>query len=303
MQIVSAEIGNITSIATSEICQPKIIESRIERATDKDELAGLENLVKIDDVEFKLNSGVFENNLFKYEKENFKNLLHIAIGSVADSGNVKLVTSIPANQYNSFREPMKNKIMENNKIKLVMDGIEKNITIEEVAILPEGYAIFKSVPKDLLRENIKSIVVDIGGGTTEIIIFDETGRFIDGKSIPFALMNLLNMIQEDTLNKFKKYESIEQIRKLIDKEYTPVWADRYDFSDIVDSFAKTLLNLIKGELREIGDIEDMNTIIAGGGAAKVKTAYTDLIPRCLFNTKVTALAEDNLKVAIAKWRK
>lgn len=298
-QIISAEVGNITTIVKSSK-ELLTFESRIEEAQEQHLLDSNREVFEIEGKKYIAEMGSFENNLYKYEKKNFKNILHYAIAKVADSGNVKLITSIPANQYNSFKDEMKNVIMNNNKISVKINEVTKNITIEEVAILPEGYSIFKTTPKEFLIEGAKTVIIDIGGGTTELILFDELGRFVNGDSINKGLLNLFNLIQTDIQTKTKKLLSIEDVRKLIDKKLNIVGLNNYTYDLIISEFANNLMNLIKGKIAEI---DQYNVLVVGGGADILKDTIKDHISHALFNTDVASLCKSNYKVAEAKWQR
>lgn len=298
-QIISLEIGNITTSIMSEDVN-YTFESRIIEAQDHHLLDNDRDIFKVDNKKFVAEMGVFENNLYKYEKKNFVNMMKYAIGKASKSGNVKVITSIPANQYNSFKDEMKNVIMSNNKISVTINGEEKNITIEEVGVLPEGYSIYKTTPKELLVKGAKTIIIDIGGGTTELIFIDENGKFVDGDSIPSGLLNLFDDVQLDIQSKSKKLLSREDIRKYIDGELAVIGLDDYDFTSIVDKFAIDLLNLIRGKA---SDIDQCNVIIAGGGAKILKKEFKKDLTQALFNTDVKSLCKSNYKVAVAKWKK
>lgn len=298
-QIISLEIGNITTSIMSEDVS-YTFESRIIEAQDHHLLDNDRDIFEVDNKKFVAEMGVFENNLYKYEKKNFVNMMKYAIGKASKSGNVKVITSIPANQYNSFKDEMKNVIMSNNKISVTINGEEKNITIEEVGVLPEGYSIYKTTPKELLVKGAKTIIIDIGGGTTELIFIDENGKFVDGDSIPSGLLNLFDDVQLDIQSKSKKLLSREDIRKYIDGELAVIGLDDYDFTSIVDKFAIDLLNLIRGKA---SDIDQCNVIIAGGGAKILKKEFKKDLTQALFNTDVKSLCKSNYKVAVAKWKK
>lgn len=298
-QIISLEIGNITtSVIGNEV--EYTFESRIAEAQDQHLIDDTIEIFEIDNVKFMPEMGVFENNLYKYEKKNFVNMMKYAIGKAAKSGNVKVITSIPAIQYNAFKDEMKNAIMNNNKISIVVDGEEKNIIIEEVGILPEGYSIFKTTPKDFLVLGAKTIIIDIGGGTTELIFIDENGKFLYGDSISVGLLDLFDRIQIDIQCKSKKLLSIEDIRKFVDKKFTPIGLENYDFTDIVDKFAIELLNLIRGKA---SDIDQQNIIVVGGGAKILQKEFKKDLKQALFNTNIRSLCKSNHKVAVAKWEK
>ena len=264
-QIVSVEIGNITTHAKSLLKNTITFESRIMEAQDQHLLDSSREIFEIDNKKFMLEMGSYENNIYKYEKKNFKNILHYAVSKVAESGNVKLITSIPANQYNAFKDEMKNVIMNNNKITVISDEKIKNITIEEFAILPEGYSVYKTTPKEFLIVGAKTIIIDIGGGTTELIIFDENGRFIYGDSVNEGLLNLFDKIQTDIQSKSKKLISIEDVRKFVDRELKVIGLNNYTYDSIVNEFGGKLINLINGK---IPYLMQCNVIVIGGGAEK-----------------------------------
>lgn len=299
-QIVSVEIGNITTHAKSLIKNTFTFESRIMEAQDQHLLDSSREIFEIDNKKFMLEMGSYENNIYKYEKKNFKNILHYAVSKVAESGNVKLITSIPANQYNAFKDEMKNVIMNNNKITVISDEKIKNITIEEVAILPEGYSVYKTTPKEFLIEGAKTVIIDIGGGTTELVIFDEAGRFISGDSINEGLLNLFDKIQADIQAKSKKLISIEEVRKFVDNELKVIGLNNYTYGQIVNEFGNKLMNLINGK---IPYLMQCNVIVIGGGAEKLQDVIKENVSHALFNTNVKSLCESNLTVAEAKWRK
>lgn len=298
-QIVSVEVGNITTHVKSAK-ELFTFESRIDEATEQHLLDTTREIFTIDGKKYMTEMGSYENNLYKYEKKNFKNILHYAISKVADSGNVKLITSIPANQYNAFKDEMKNVIMSNNKISVDINGVTKNITIEEAAILPEGYSILKTTPKEFLIPGAKTVVIDIGGGTTELILFDESGRFINGDSINEGLLNLFDNIQSDIQAKTKKLLSIEDVRKFVDNELKVVGLNNYTYANIVNEFGNRLMNLINGK---VSGIDQYNVLVVGGGADILKDTIKDYISHALFNTDVSSLCKSNYKVAEAKWQK
>ncbi len=298
-QIISLEIGNITTSAISENVE-YTFESRILEAQDHHLVDNDREIFEVDNNKFVAEMGVFENNLYKYEKKNFVSIMKYAIAKVSNSGNVKVITSIPANQYNAFKDEMKNKIMSNNKISISINGEEKNITIEEVGVLPEGYSIYKTTPKELLVKGAKTIIIDIGGGTTELIFIDENGKFVYGDSIPTGLLDLFDDIQLNIQAKTKKFLPREDIRKYVDGELAVIGLEDYDFTNIVDKFSIELLNLIRGKA---SDIDQCNVIIAGGGAKILKKEFKKDLTQALFNTDVKSLCKSNHKVAVAKWKK
>ncbi|WP_312288217.1 ParM/StbA family protein [Terrisporobacter sp.] len=299
-QIISLEVGNITTTVMINN-EAYTFETRIVGAEEHHMLDEKNDIFSVGGKKYVAELGNFENNLYKYEKKNFSNIVAYALGKVAKSGNVKVITSIPANQFNSFKDEMKNTIMANNQIAINVNGEDKNITIEECGVLPEGYSIYKTTPKNLITEGAKTVIVDIGGGTTELIFIDENGKFINGDSISVGLLELYGMIQTDIQVKTKKLLSIEDVRKFVDDELKIIGISKeYSYNSIVNKFAGSLLNLIKGKAQ---GIDQCNIIVAGGGAKILQSEIKEEFNQALFNTDVQSLCKSNMKVAEAKWKK
>ena len=251
VNIVATDIGNITSeVVTAK--EMHIFESRLTKATDLRKIAGADSFEMIETGDcFLINKGEFENNVFKYDKENFIQLLHYSIAMSMASGNVKLVTGIPAHQYNRFKDEMKNKIMNNNKVRVKINDEIKNILIEECIVLPESYGIFKMTDPNLLVKYARTVVIDIGGGSTDISFFDETGRFEDGDSIDFGLLDLYREVQVEVQNKFKLLFSIEDIKKYYDGEFNPIGVTDEAKTEPTIATFKVLMNRIVGKCKGI----------------------------------------------------
>lgn len=297
--IISIDPGNITS----EVITAKtslVVESRLEKATDLKLMSNAESFEMLDTNEvFIVNRGEFENNTFKYEKDNFINLLHYCIAKTMSSGNVKLATGIPAFQYNQFKDEMKNKIMMNNKISVKIDNEVKNITIEECIILPECYGVFKMTDSNLLNKGAKSVVIDIGGGSTDLAYFDEGGNFTDGDSISLGLLDLYRDVQREVQNKFKVQYSIEDIKRFYDNEFTPVGVTgEVKLSPTIDNF-KSLMNQILGKRK---DLAQCNVIIAGGGARVYSNFFKKIIPHAIINTDIFANSKAYYAGGAQKWQ-
>ena len=300
LNIVSTDVGNLTTeVVTSK--EVHIFESRLEKATDLKRLSGEQSFEMVNTGEcFVVNKGEFENNSFKYDKDNFIQLLHYSIAMSMPSGNIKLATGIPAHQYNQFRDEMKNKIMMNNKINVKINNETKNILIEECMVLPEGYGIYKMTDPSLLVAGAKTIVIDIGGGSTDLAYFDENGRFTDGDSVDLGLLDLYKDVQKEVQNEIKTLYPIEDIRKYSDKELCPIGlTDEPKRQPTIDNF-KQLLNRIAGKR---SDLRQCNVIVAGGGAKVYGQLFKKVLPQTIINNDVAANAKAYFTAGVTKWQK
>ena len=200
ISICGADIGNITSIFMGDKNNDVlIIESRLEKYSTIKEL-GDNEIFEIDDNKLIVNQGEFKNEHLKFKKDNFLNLLYYGISKVCKNNKIKLVLGIPAGQYNEYNQELKTLIKQNNIRKVTIgtgkDKITKTIYIEDVIIRPESYGIknLKSVSKAQIEA--KTLIVDIGGGTTDIAIFDEKNKFIGGESLDIGLLELYHNVRK-----------------------------------------------------------------------------------------------------------
>ncbi|WP_415283784.1 rod shape-determining protein [Clostridium perfringens] len=302
--ILGLDIGNITSICIGEDTE-FIVESRIK---DYEELNSFSttDIVEIDGRKMLFNEGYFENNIIKHEKENFLNLVYYTIAKTLEGTNesaVKIVIGVPAGQYNSEKDNLKKLINQNCCKTININGEYKTVTIEDVFIAPEGYGVKIEALKNL-DNKAKTLIVDIGGGTTDVAEFDENGRFIGGKSIKTGLLDLYKEVQEVLDIKYKLNVSLEDAKKYFDGELDV----RNDNFEVETEYKKEiLLKLIKYLVNELRgyypNLKQYNLVLSGGAAQRVYPAFKKLYPQTQAVTDIKANAKGFRKVGLAKWQK
>ncbi|MBI6054515.1 ParM/StbA family protein [Clostridium perfringens] len=302
--ILGLDIGNITSICIGEDTE-FMVESRIK---DYEELNSFSttDIVEIEGRKMLFNEGYFENNIIKHEKENFLNLVYYTIAKTLEGTNesaVKIVIGIPAGQYNSEKDNLKKLINQNCCKTININGEYKTVTIEDVFIAPEGYGVKIEALKNL-DNKAKTLIVDIGGGTTDVAEFDENGRFIGGKSIKTGLLDLYKEVQEVLDIKYKLNVSLEDAKKYFDGELDV----RNDNFEVETEYKKEiLLKLIKYLVNELRgyypNLKQYNLVLSGGAAKRVHPAFKKLYPQTQAVTDIKANAKGFRKVGLAKWQK
>lgn len=302
--ILGLDIGNITSICIGEDTE-FMVESRIK---DYEELNSFSttDIVEIDGRKMLFNEGYFENNIIKHEKENFLNLVYYTIAKTLEGTNesaVKIVIGVPAGQYNSEKDNLKKLINQNCCKTININGEYKTVTIEDVFIAPEGYGVKIEALKNL-DNKAKTLIVDIGGGTTDVAEFDENGRFIGGKSIKTGLLDLYKEVQEVLDIKYKLNVSLEDAKKYFDGELDV----RNDNFEVETEYKKEiLLKLIKYLVNELRgyypNLKQYNLVLSGGAAKRVHPAFKKLYPQTQAVTDIKANAKGFRKVGLAKWQK
>lgn len=302
---VGVDIGNITTVAVSgknEI----IIESRVGDYTEFDKLSGAKTIELLNET-YVIEKGEFENKSIKHEKDNYLHLLTYAVGNVVKKNNVliNLVVGIPAQQYNTpAKESLEKKLKANKVLVCKIDGKKRILQIGNIMIVPEGYGVKAIGGFKECRKNAETIVLDIGGGTSDLAFFSPEGKFIKGDTIDVGLL----FLYEQTAERLRAL-GLEKVNKEVGKRY---YDGELDFinkegkvdksykADALKVFLKKLLNQFKGKTE---NAEQANIIICGGGAKKIANNFKKIYPRTIVIEGVTVNARGNEKVGVVKWAK
>lgn len=299
--IIGLDLGNLTTTCIGE--NKKItFESRLKEFQDIDNFSD-KDVFEIDNKKFVIEEGYFENNLIKHEKENFINLVYYSIGKVTDENSVKLVIGIPAGQYNYEKENLRNTILKQNCKSIKINGVLKVITIEDVFVVPEGYGIKIEALQELNNKN-KTLIIDIGGGTTDIAEFDENNKFIGGKSVKIGLLDMYKNIVDILDSKYRLNTTIEDARKYFDGELV-VRNDKFEEEvsykkEALTNMLKILINDIRGIYK---NITQYNIVLSGGGAKISHSTFVKIYPQTKAIEDIAANAKGFRKVGVAKWQK
>ena len=108
---IAVDLGNLTTIAMSDE-NLFISESRIKEFEQGIDDFNINEKFEFEGKKYISQEGRFENDLLKFNKENYLPLLYYAISKSTESNLVNLITAIPASQYKK-KEEMKNFIEKN----------------------------------------------------------------------------------------------------------------------------------------------------------------------------------------------
>lgn len=292
---IGLDIGNITTVYCSNK-KVGIIESRLKEATEINKLSGA-NVLKTNDKEYLVSEGYFENNTFKYRKENFIKLLSYALAdSVPDNSNINLCIGIPVQQFKAdLKKELASIIRANKEIDIKINNKRKRVLIDKILIRPESYGVFKLFEaENKIIKNVPSVVIDIGGGTTDISDYLSNGKFHEGTSINDGLLKFYDSVKENIFTETGNILSIEET-----KEYT-----RGNFnliglkSDLHHLPTKTFFNDIYNKVvAKYPDITKYNVILCGGGADVVAEYFKKEIPHILIDSDITTNAKTFFQIA------
>lgn len=300
--ILGLDIGNLTTVCVSED-KEIVFESRLKPFQGLNTFTG-KDVFEIDGQKFIFEEGRFENNLIKHKKENFIHLVYYAIAMSCDSDRVKLAIGVPAGQFNAEREVINKTIMRNNRKTVKLNGEVRTITIEDVFVIPEGYGVKVESEVANIKNNSKTLIVDIGGGTTDVAEFDEQGKFVGGKSIKAGLINLYQEVAETLDNEYQLSVLLEDARKYYDGELS---VKDEKFQEVTDYKKQATLNLGKYLLNELrgmyANLSQYNIILSGGGAKRLYSLFVKVYPQTKVISRVETNARGFRKAGEVKWRK
>ena len=260
--IVAVDLGNINTVAVSNE-KEIIIESRLKQYEQgADDFNPNENF-KYDGIKYISNSGKYENNLLKYQKDNYLSLLYYSITKVTDSNNINLITCIPASQYKK-KDELQNYLEKNNKKSIIINDKKRNITVENISVLPESYS-FKADRKlmNKINRNVDTVIIDTGGFTTDISLFDNNMNLKDANSINLGMLNLYQNSREYLNIQYDLNISLEDAKDIFDGNKQLLNSDFSYKSEIVKRFIVNLINEIK---ILYPNLKNSNLILVGGGS-------------------------------------
>ena len=279
---IAVDLGNLTTIAMSDE-NLFISESRIKEFEVGIDDFNINEKFEFEGKKYISQEGRFENDLLKYNKENYLPLLYYAISKSTESNLINLVTAIPASQYKK-KEEMKNFIEKNNKKTLVIGGKQRTITINKIEILPESYSIktIKSL-MNKINKNTDTVVVDIGGGTSDISNFDNNMNLKNANSINMGLINIYQNTREYLNIQYDLNMSLEEAKRIFDGEQQ-LLNGNFDYKpEIIKRFIRALVNEIRGLYP---NLKNSNIILVGGGANILYPTFLKLYPQTIVNEDV-----------------
>ena len=302
---VGVDIGNITTVAVSGK-NSIVFESRLGEMTEYDVLGKAKTIELLNET-YVVEKGEFENKEVKHEKDNYLHLLTYAIGNVVKRNNVliNLVVGIPASQFNTpAKSSLEKKLKANKVLVCKIDGKRRILQIGDIFIVPEGYGVKAIGGFKECRKNAETIVVDIGGGTTDLAFFSPEGKFIKGETIDVGLLYLYEKTAENLKTLGLQKATKETGKRYYDGELDYINANgeiekQYKI-DALKVFLKRLINQFRGKTE---NPEQANIILCGGGAKKVANNFKKFYPRTIVIEGVTVNAEGNDKVGMVKWAK
>lgn len=252
------------------------------------------DVLEYEGIKYYIKEGKLENN---YDKANKETNIILFLYSLAIQKNsyFKAVVGLPVLAYKNSKETFRDKLMENKIYKLILNGKEKTIVIEDLIVFPEGAGAYFNITNRAKN----AVTIDIGGGTTNIVSF-KNGKLDKCTTIAKGMIELYNRIRDFLNSKYTLKLELEDIESLL-KEGLKVDGQEVNWSfikSITDNFISDLMN----ELRNF-EIRTSTVYLTGGGTKLLKAPLKYKIPGLvLVEDYLFANARGFRNVGGAKWK-
>lgn len=285
--ILGADLGN-WNVTTSE---GDIFPARY---TLVENLLGANgDVLEYEGTKYYMREGRLENNYDKANKETNIILFLYAL-ALQNDRYFKVVVGLPALTYKTSRDTFKENLLENKVYHLKLNGIDKTIIIEDLIVFPEGAGAYYS----LNQRPKNSVIIDIGGGTTNIVSF-KNGKLDKCTTSGKGMIELYNNVREYLNSTYTLKLELEDIESVM-REGLRVDGDEISFTfikPIIDSFVKDLMN----ELRNY-PIRTSKVLLTGGGSKLLKGPLSKIPGLEVIDDYLFSNAKGFKKVGETKWK-
>ena len=286
---IYADLGNYTTCVILDNGDEEVktlFETRF-RELDKNELGfGNKDIIRFQDTEYYIGEGSFEEEKNKVNKKT--NILALLSGvcrslnSVTQDTNntINLTVMLPLQQITKDKDKFKNILKGNTgTYNVVVDGIERNITINNIYVQPEGLCLYFSLPSELLSDEIRRgrniLVIDVGGITTEFFIIDEH-NFRYQRTYDKGMLNVYNEVANE-INARYSTSNVNLTPELVRKKKNNFYKGKQlidytaEYNTKLEELATSIFKFIT--INYPSYATDM--IVLAGGAAKEIAPYIE----------------------------
>lgn len=260
------DVGNSTCESNTGI----IFDSKI---TTVEPMTPTNKLV-IDGKAYWIGEGTMDTTFKKVNKENYINFMYCLLALSTSTVHNKIVLGLPLSQYSNDRSELINMVLANSEKIVNINGEEKPLIIDDVAIMPEGIST--------LPEGIDSIIIDVGGLTTDVALVRyerEVRKIIKPISIATGTINLYTDFINKINSKYSLDLKIDDAERILDKGLI-LDGKKEDINFALEMYQEFYNDLIN-QLQVGYSIRTNPISLTGGGATiihdKLKASYGESV--------------------------
>lgn len=261
METIGIDFGSCNLKTSANI----IVPSKVKTCTN---FFGADYLIEVEGRTYIIGEGEYDTVLDKTKKENFIPMLCLTLGLSTKEQAVRVVAGLPINQYKSrSKSKLESTIQDNKILSFKLNGIERNIIIENFFITAEGIATYYSLPieKRMELQNKDLIILDIGGRTSDIALLKAGKKRTIGEStsLEVGMINIYKDVINEVNSRYTLGLDIEDAEFIL-KHGLEVDGEKQDTVFIKE----ILLNNIKKVFKELNVSYPVRTspiLVTGGG--------------------------------------
>lgn len=236
------------------------------------------NKIKFNYKSYNIGEGEFSTDWDKSRKDNTLILLYAAIAKSTEDNINQIVLGLPVQQYKKNKDNLI-ELIENNRCGTINN---RKIIIANISVAPEGASAYYSIDIELRKMigNKQLIIIDIGGRSTDIIIF-ENKVIIDVKTIPVGMLNIYQQIIDYINSKYTESLKLED-GEIILKEGLFLDGKTQDISFIRPILERNFNTIFK-ELQLKYNLNKGYTYLTGGGTFTLGLAFKNRLKNLIIS--------------------
>lgn len=179
--------------------------------------------------------------------------------------NTNIIVGLPPSLFQSdLKNELKNILNSIETKEIIINGIKKYITINKSDVFSESAIVFNS-PSDY--KNSKTLVVDIGGGSTDISQFNGLNS-VKQTTTKYGMLTLCESMKQVFNAKEKANYTADMIEDLINRDTEIIRGEKKNIAylkDVILDHVSEICNVITQNF----DTESSQILLIGGGAEKL----------------------------------
>ena len=217
--------------------------------------------------------------------------------------SVRIAAGLPLTSFGRDKPKFREYLLRSNQpVNYKFEGVEYSITIEEVAIFPQGYAALMT-ETGLLQDEPSMLLMDLGGWTVDLMRIDNAIPVADtAHSLELGMIRCVDDIREQVRRETGLSLTDAQIENMLAGQPCTV-SDTV--RDIVNKQGRKYTEHLLSATMEAGfDLHAIPAVLLGGGASVVSRHLSPKDGLCktifLLDDKVNAVGFERALAAVSR---
>ena len=217
--------------------------------------------------------------------------------------SVRIAAGLPLTSFGRDKPKFQDYLLRSNQpVNFRFEGVEYSVTIEEVAIFPQGYAALMT-ETGLLQDEPSMLLMDLGGWTVDLMRIDNAVPVADtAHSLELGMIRCVDDIREQVRRETGLSLTDAQIENMLAGQPCTV---SETVRDIVNRQGRKYTEHLLSATMEAGfDLHAIPAVLLGGGASVVSRHLSPKDDLCktifLLDDKVNAVGFERALAAVSR---